>query len=268
VRTELQAARDGAHQGAAPAPSSNAFDEAYFVGGEKSNYADYGALQEAIERGFIPEVMRYAAAAGREKSAKSSLDIGCAYGFYVEHLARAGWDARGVDVSPYAVGRGRARGVSGLSVASATDLPFPDASFDVVTSVDVIEHVPAELSPTMVEEALRVLKPGGLAFFATPNYLSNPHWNIYTPGFVDADKTHINYQSVESLREHFARFSSCQIYGHTPFPDQLHAFDTSGAFDLRVFQVWPIRPLLRRIVWKLLGRSVEYSSYLHAVAIK
>jgi SAM-dependent methyltransferase len=49
-------------------------------------------------------------------------------------------------------------------------LPYPDARFDVVVSMDVVEHV---IDPRpWLREALRVLKPGGLLFLTTPNYAS------------------------------------------------------------------------------------------------
>ena len=120
----------------------------------------------------------------------------------------------------------------------------------------------------MVAEAHRVLRPGGLAFFATPNFLTNRYWNVFTPGFVDHDKTHVNYQSVESLGRLFADFRSCHVYGETPFVDQFHAFEESGAFTARLFRAPLVRRHAKHVAWKLLGRSVEYSSYLHAVATK
>src|SRR4051794_21116632 len=51
--------------------------------------------------------------------------------------------------------------------ASATRLPFPDGAFDAVTMFDVIEHI-AEDERAM-EEAVRVLKPGGMLLVTTPN---------------------------------------------------------------------------------------------------
>lgn len=49
-------------------------------------------------------------------------------------------------------------------------LPYPDARFDAVVSMDVVEHLVDPLP--WLSEALRVLKPGGLLFLTTPNYAS------------------------------------------------------------------------------------------------
>jgi GT2 family glycosyltransferase/SAM-dependent methyltransferase len=53
-------------------------------------------------------------------------------------------------------------------VGDATDLPFPDESFDVVTFFDVLEHIPADARA--VDEALRVLRPGGFVLVTTPSH--------------------------------------------------------------------------------------------------
>lgn len=52
-------------------------------------------------------------------------------------------------------------------------LPYPDGAFDLVVSMDVVEHV-VDPSPWL-REALRVLRPGGTLFLTTPNYAS---WSL------------------------------------------------------------------------------------------
>jgi SAM-dependent methyltransferase len=57
-------------------------------------------------------------------------------------------------------------------VADATDLPFADESFDVVTFFDVLEHIPDDARAAA--EALRVLRPGGFVLVTTPSR----HWRF------------------------------------------------------------------------------------------
>ncbi len=57
-------------------------------------------------------------------------------------------------------------------VADATDLPFPDASFDVVTFFDVLEHILDDARAAA--EALRVLRPGGFVLVTSPSQ----HWRF------------------------------------------------------------------------------------------
>lgn len=244
------------------------FDEAYFVGGAKSNYEDYRLLEPAIDAGFMPVVLEHAERAAQGQPGGAYLDVGCAMGFYVERFAGLGWDAYGVDLSEYAVEEGRRRGVRNLFVAGVDELPFADETFRFVTAIDVIEHVPAAMTERMVSELRRVLAPGATCFVATPNFLSNRHWNVDVPGFYDKDTTHVNYQSVESLRAHFSSFETCAISGHTPFVEQFQAFDASRAGDAFLLRHPRIRAAARRVAWKLLGRDVDYSSYLHAAAVK
>jgi len=60
--------------------------------------------------------------------------------------------------------------VSADVVRPGEPLPYRDESFDLVVSMDVIEHVPEPVEWT--REVLRVLKPGGVLFLTTPNYAS------------------------------------------------------------------------------------------------
>jgi len=98
------------------------------------------------------------------------LDIGCGAGFLANELAVAGHQVTGIDLSPKSleVARNHDQTKSvDYRVADALELPFADASFDVVTSMDFLEHI--ENPHASIREASRVLKPGGSFFFHTFN---------------------------------------------------------------------------------------------------
>src|SRR5262249_54711562 len=65
----------------------------------------------------------------------------------------------------------RQRGAQNLAQGSATDLPFADESFDLVTSFDVLVQIPGEgADEQAMREIFRVLKPGGIAFVRCAAY--------------------------------------------------------------------------------------------------
>jgi SAM-dependent methyltransferase len=100
------------------------------------------------------------------------LDLGCAYGYLVAEAAAGGFAAVGIDVSAYALARAghEAPAAVGRVLRGIADrLPFADASFDVVSAFDVLEHL-HEPESTLAE-ARRVLKPGGVLIGATPDPL-------------------------------------------------------------------------------------------------
>ena len=89
---------------------------------------------------------------------KSVLEVGCGTGLILERLSRIASRAAGVDLSPGMLDKARQRGLD-VHEASATALPFEDASFDVACSFKVLAHV-AEIQTAMAEMA-RVVRPGG-----------------------------------------------------------------------------------------------------------
>lgn len=92
------------------------------------------------------------------------LDLGCGVGHSFRLLAPR--ETVGVDVDPEAlVGQERE-----TVVADMRDLPFPAAAFESLLAVQSIEHVPDPRRA--MEEGRRVLAPGGVAVFVTPNRLT------------------------------------------------------------------------------------------------
>jgi SAM-dependent methyltransferase len=90
----------------------------------------------------------------------AALDLGCGTGFYLPLLHALGWTTRGVDLSADQLGfaRQRAGDFAELIQADATDLPFPDESFDLVFSA--FTHTDVDAFAAAVNEASRVLRPG------------------------------------------------------------------------------------------------------------
>lgn len=74
----------------------------------------------------------------------------------------------GIDIDPYKIKKAKDRGILTI-LGSALDLPFKNNSFDLVTSLHVIEHIKHEQVTTFISEILRVLKPGGFFIIITPN---------------------------------------------------------------------------------------------------
>ena len=98
------------------------------------------------------------------------LDVGCGAGFLANHLGAFGHDVTGLDLSDDALAvaaRHDPRHTVHYQKGDALNLPFADASFDVVCAMDFLEHV--EAPERAIAEAARVLRPSGLFFFHTFN---------------------------------------------------------------------------------------------------
>jgi 2-polyprenyl-6-hydroxyphenyl methylase/3-demethylubiquinone-9 3-methyltransferase len=100
---------------------------------------------------------------------KSALDVGCGAGLLAEPLARLGATVTGIDAAPevIAVAREHAQG-QGLQIDYRVgDVQQLAGTFDLVTSMEVIEHV---ADPAAFLKALAArLAPGGLLILSTPN---------------------------------------------------------------------------------------------------
>ncbi|WP_026436935.1 bifunctional 2-polyprenyl-6-hydroxyphenol methylase/3-demethylubiquinol 3-O-methyltransferase UbiG [Acidovorax sp. JHL-9] len=107
-------------------------------------------------------------------SAKAVLDVGCGGGILSDSMARKGADVTGIDLSTKALRVARLHALETqtanlrfreISVeALAAEQP---ASFDVVTCMEMLEHVPDPAS--VVQACARLVKPGGWVFFSTIN---------------------------------------------------------------------------------------------------
>lgn len=96
------------------------------------------------------------------------LDVGCGTGANLEMLSQFG-DAEGVDVSSEALSFCRARGLANVKQGEAERLPYEAESFELVTGLDVVEHLDDDLAG--LKEMHRVLRPEGRALMFVPAFM-------------------------------------------------------------------------------------------------
>jgi SAM-dependent methyltransferase len=100
------------------------------------------------------------------------LDVGCGGGWSTWDLRRKGHQAEGLDLHADALEARTVDPELPYTQGDATRLPFPDGTFDAVAMRDVLEHVPDPRK--VLEESVRVLRPGGRLIVVGPNLLSAP----------------------------------------------------------------------------------------------
>jgi SAM-dependent methyltransferase len=114
------------------------------------------------------------------------LDVGCGSGQTMQWalgILGRGWDAIGLDVASEGVEAARAAGLNVLH-ASALDIPLPDASVDLILTLDVLQHLPLGGGDVQaLREMRRVLKPHGVLFVRTnaqafPRTQEDPEFNF------------------------------------------------------------------------------------------
>jgi SAM-dependent methyltransferase len=129
-------------------------------------------------------------------SGRDVLDVGCNTGYGTVRFVPAARSVTGTDVSPKAIEAATARAAGGQPAFVLTDgveLPFADRSFDLVTSFQVLEHVPDAIS--YLEGLRRVTRPGGLIILATPNASTR-----LDPGMTPWNRFHVREYTATDLR--------------------------------------------------------------------
>ena len=192
--TDRLAATDG---GGGPVPAEVSVDliEAIRLQAEEHPLIDEKAPETLAEKCLhLMHVKAYEEAAARA-AGRDLLDVGCNTGYGTVRLVPTARSVTGVDVSPAAVAAARSRegGESArFEVIDGLGLPFPDDSFDLVTSFQVVEHV-ADPVPYL-QEIRRVLRPGGIAILTTPNAAIR-----LDPGMTPWNRFHVREYRADEL---------------------------------------------------------------------
>ncbi len=147
-----------------------------FYWGEHIHLGHYGSPPRrkdflTAKADFVHEMVRWGGL-DRLPAGTTVLDVGCGIGGSSRILARDyGFEVTGVTISPNQVKRAQQLTPEGVTarfqVDDAMALSFPDASFDVVWSVEAGPHMPDKA--VFARELLRVLKPGGVLVVADWN---------------------------------------------------------------------------------------------------
>ena len=112
--------------------------------------------QKAINhiKGFIPAKARL-------------LDIGCSYGFFLKLAGEQGWRVDGVELSKEASQHCKKTWGIDVFCGEVENAGFPENYFDVVTAIEVIEHLADP--KVFLSQIKRILKPGGILYLVTPD---------------------------------------------------------------------------------------------------
>ena len=152
------------------------------------------------------------------------LEIGCGTGVHAATVRQLGWTPAGVDVSAGMLRH--ARGRLAVAMADAQRLPFRDESVPVVISVMAHTDMPGYLA--VVNEAARVLRPGGAlvhvgvhpCFCGAFAGRSDPQAIVIRPGYRDSHWTKASWTD-KGVRDKVGA-------SHFPLPRLLHAFTEAG----------------------------------------
>jgi 2-polyprenyl-6-hydroxyphenyl methylase/3-demethylubiquinone-9 3-methyltransferase len=177
-------------------------------------------------------------------------DVGCGGGILAESLARKGATVTGIDVAPRVLATARLHlHESELEVdyreITVEDFAADEAgNFDVVTCMEMLEHVPEPAS--IIRSVQRLLKPGGHAFFSTLNRTPL----AFALGIVGA--------------EHIARLLPRGTHRYDRFirPSELGSWARDAGMQVEDIVGLHYNPLTRSV---MLGGNVRVNYLLHAV---
>ena len=156
-----------------PAPDAGEYYNVYYCESNLSTPEFVERRLDEIVRGFAPY-----------RQSNRLLDVGFGAGGLMQAAGRAGWQVLGAEVSTPAVEQAQRLGFEVFHGELAA-AHYPDNSFDVVTAVEVFEHVPDPIS--LLREMARILRPGGLMWATTPHigglsgHLLKLQWSIVCP---------------------------------------------------------------------------------------
>jgi len=158
------------------------FGEAYFDGAREQGYGGY------VYDGRWVAVAETARSRYGLTADSRVLDVGCAKGFFVHDLMALipGLEAKGVDVSTYAIENALPEVRRSLTQASAIELPFEDNSFDAVFSINTVHNLDQDDCVLALREMMRVCKNPKNCFVQVDAYRSVEEKDLFEAWMLTA----------------------------------------------------------------------------------
>jgi len=191
------------------------YSDEYYLSPD-SNVFGYSDYRKDVDAIILTAIKRYV---DIEKDftngAKSILDVGCAYGYYLDIARLHGWKTVGVEFHEEC--SKFANEHFGLNVhhGSYDDHGFGEDEFDVVTCWDVLEHL--NNPQRFFEVAHRILRPGGKLFLTTPDIESLPSRIMKSRWMGIKSREHQYFFSRETLSRYLEKngfsMESCKYVG-------------------------------------------------------
>ncbi len=179
----------------------------------------------------------------REKRSNLNiLDAGCGDARFLKELELLGeYNLYGIDYSERAISFAKLLlPKAEFKTADLLNIPYEDAKFDYIFSIETIEHIiPEKISP-MVAEFARVLKPRGKLIITTPSLLA---------GVPSPDGKHYQHFSERSLREDLSpHFKNVKIFGQDKV--DLHVLKVIyRLIDNNLYQIHPLKNYYNTNIW-------------------
>ena len=138
------------------------------------------------------------------------IELGCAHGSFVALMRQAGYQASGVEMSPWVVAFGQKTFGIAVRTGPIESVDLPPASLEVIALMDVLEHLPDPT--TTMRRCLELLKPDGLLLIQTPKFegICYETLGASKSAFLDQLKSdeHLFLFSEHSVTEFFGRLGA------------------------------------------------------------
>lgn len=238
-----------------PQPSTEEIKLIY----EKSYYQSWGVfddgennetanLKKATSRIYLNKIRLY-------QSTGKLLDIGSAFGYFMEEAQKHGFDVFGVELSGFSSAVAKKKFRERIFEGKLEETKFPDKNFDVITMFDLVEHIPQPLE--FMKEAKRIIRPQGIVAITTPDTESLSYKLLGLSGWFHWKLEHLGYfnrRSIEELarRTGFTLVEKRRAYKTMSFK---YLFDQFKMFPHPIFS-----PLMR-FLNKLLPYSLKNKEF-------